>query len=75
MNEPTQAEEDLMKILRFILRSKEPVSLYMSQSGHPTLFSGVGCSQVGVYTQEVSIRQLKEDIREADRERRRRVAA
>ncbi len=75
MIEPTQSEKDFERCVRMIKRSRDPIKLFLSQAGHPTIIEGVGCMLIGVYTRKVSIEQLEEDIRETDRQRRRRAAA
>lgn len=64
-------EPDVTRCLVRICKSPHPVKLFLSSCGHPTFIDGVGCITVGVYTIDATLRQLLEDIGEADRERRR----
>jgi hypothetical protein len=64
--------DDMRRIFERIAKSREPVKLFMSTpGGHPTLIQQPGYITVGVYTIDVTFRQLLEDMAEADRERRR----
>jgi hypothetical protein len=64
--------DDMRRIFERIAKSREPVKLFMSTpGGHPTLIHQPGYITVGVYTIDVTFRQLLEDMAEADRERRR----
>jgi hypothetical protein len=66
--------DDMRRCFERIAKSPNSVELFMNTCGHPTFIPGVGCIPVGVYTKKVSIEQLMEDVEEADRVRRRKVA-
>jgi hypothetical protein len=66
---------DFGELSKRIAKSREPVRLFMSTpGGHPTFIHQPGYITVGVYTIDVTFRQLLEDIAEADRERRKKFS-